>query len=177
MGPEFLASVMREGFIPIAECIVGHSNRRTKFSRDRLPPVQNSRVAASMDTQEDSTDDPMHLEQPGSRVIILLPKLNRLRCVLRCEDAHVAKNARKRSNRFSMTVNQSFDEVLILNTFICACEIFVSETISNVWLPGSCWLCSAARRELVVSLCVSCAQGDAYPERRTARGVQRRSLF
>lgn len=45
---------------------------------------------------------------------LLLPKLHQHRCVIRLAsgDLHVSKSARKKAKRFSLTINQAFEEVV-----------------------------------------------------------------
>jgi len=50
-------------------------------------------------------------EKIGAGEYILLPKLHSERCILQWADLHMEKNARKRSKRFTISVNQSFDGV------------------------------------------------------------------
>lgn len=125
MAPEFLKRIAYEGFIPIGDCIAGHTNRRPKptGSRHRLPPSPSvktpfppsSSSSSSVDDEHNvpqQRDTEMTVQSPGgNRIIILLPKLNRRRCIVTPNEIHVPRNARKRSRRFVMTVNQCFDAV------------------------------------------------------------------
>eukprot|EP00397_Hematodinium_sp_SG-2012_P035574 GEMP01038280.1.p1 GENE.GEMP01038280.1~~GEMP01038280.1.p1 ORF type:complete len:283 (+),score=12.52 GEMP01038280.1:288-1136(+) len=43
---------------------------------------------------------------------VLLPKLHRERCVLNVQDVRVSRGARKKSNRYALTVNQAYDQVV-----------------------------------------------------------------
>lgn len=123
VGTEFFTSIIREGFIPIADCIVGHGTKPKKRPRERIPSQSEGAQIADRTSGSSTCQDHQENQQTQSdvadsspselpsRVVILLPKLNRRRCILAPAEIHVPKNARKRSNRFSMTVNQAFDEV------------------------------------------------------------------
>lgn len=110
-----MEAILKEGFIPIAECVVGRKLPREISKRRHLPP-QTGKLGKSI--VEEPIEHNVHQaassssgDLSGLRAIILLPKLNQKRCILNPKDVHVSKNTRKRSSRFTMTINQCFEGV------------------------------------------------------------------
>lgn len=48
----------------------------------------------------------------GTGLFVLLPKLHTMRCVLEFVDLHIPKKVRKRAHKYTMTVDNAFDEVM-----------------------------------------------------------------
>jgi len=86
--PRLLSQLMAEGFLPIATSLNAPTN----------------------DDDDDSGGT-------NTATYLILPKLHVERCVIRLQppnsnDLHIAKSARKKAKRFTLTINQAFDAVI-----------------------------------------------------------------
>jgi hypothetical protein len=135
-NPKFLAALISEGYLPMAEalshgrksCCACHSVFVTgaclftcvcpvmlSLCSDTSHSAPAAAPAAKYLTlnPQPSTLNP-NLNTRAATRHILLPKLHQQRCILRFEDLHVQRTVRKRAKRFDVTCDTCFERVIRL---------------------------------------------------------------